>query len=112
MFRPRRALRTLSMAAVSAIALAGAAEAQDAQDERPRGAATDLGEIVVTAAPFGISADATTIAVDVLDEETLRIAPPATLGDVLTGLPGVRSSSFSAGASRPVIRGMAGPRVQ
>lgn len=40
------------------------------------------------------------------------MAPPQGLGDVLAGLPGVRSSSFAPGASRPVVRGLAGPRVQ
>jgi iron complex outermembrane receptor protein len=41
----------------------------------------------------------------------LATAPPSTLGDVLNGLPGVRTTAFAAGASRPVIRGLAGPRV-
>lgn len=100
--------RAVWLAAVSTLAIAGAASAQ----EQPGDEVTRVDEIIVTAAPFGISASASTIAVDVLDEDALRRAPPATLGDVLNGLPGVRSSSFSAGASRPVIRGLAGPRVQ
>lgn len=89
-----------------AAGLAGAAAAQDP------GRVTTVEEIVVTAAPYGVSADATTIAVDVLDQEALLSAPAGGLGDVLNGLPGVRSTSFAAGASRPVIRGLAGPRVQ
>lgn len=80
-----------------------------AQDIPPQD--QDLGEIIVTGAPYGVTRRATTLAVEVLDDEALASAPPATLGDVLNGLPGVRSSSFSAGASRPVIRGLAGPRV-
>src|SRR5690606_35821227 len=92
--------RAVWLAAVSTLAIAGAASAQ----EQPGDEVTRVDEIIVTAAPFGISASASTIAVDVLDEDALRRAPPATLGDVLNGLPGVRSSSFSAGASRPVIR--------
>jgi len=79
-------------------------------DEAPR--TTRLDEIIVTGAPFGISAEASLIAVDVLDQEALSTAPSGTLGDVLSGLPGVRSTAFSPGASRPVIRGLAGPRVQ
>lgn len=71
----------------------------------------ELEEIVVTGAPYGVSAPATTLALDVLDEEDLATAPPSSLGDVLNGLQGVRSTAFSAGASRPVIRGLAGPRV-
>lgn len=89
-----------------AAGLAGTAAAQEP------GRVTTVEEIVVTAAPYGVSADATTIAVDVLDQEALLSAPAGGLGDVLNGLPGVRSTSFAAGASRPVIRGLAGPRVQ
>jgi iron complex outermembrane receptor protein len=40
------------------------------------------------------------------------VAPAATLGDLVAGIPGVRSSAFAPGASRPVIRGLSGPRVQ
>jgi iron complex outermembrane receptor protein len=34
------------------------------------------------------------------------------IGDSLTGLPGVSSTSFSPGSSRPVLRGFQGPRVR
>ncbi len=81
------------------------------QDPEATGRTTQLDDIIVTGAPFGISAEASLIAVDVLDEEALVTAPSGTLGDVLSGLPGVRSTAFSPGASRPVIRGLAGPRV-
>ena len=81
-----------------------------AQDSPPP-AEADLGEIVVTGVPYGVTRRATTLAIDVLDEEALATAPPATLGDVINGLPGVRTTAFAAGASRPVIRGLAGPRV-
>lgn len=88
-------------------ALAGAAAAQDAQ--RPT---TELEEVVVTGVPFGVTQRATTIATTVLDEEALAQAPAASLGDLVNGLPGVRSTDFAPGASRPVIRGLSGPRVQ
>jgi iron complex outermembrane recepter protein len=82
------------------------------QDPELEARTTQLDDIIVTGAPFGISAEASLIAVDVLDQEALSTAPSGTLGDVLSGLPGVRSTAFSPGASRPVIRGLAGPRVQ
>ena len=94
----------------SFLALAGAAQAQtgpDAGQDEP----TQVEEIVITGVPYGVTRRATTLALEVLDEEALATAPPATLGDVVNGLPGVRSTSFAAGASRPVIRGLAGPRV-
>ncbi|MFN3582467.1 TonB-dependent receptor [Phenylobacterium sp.] len=76
------------------------------------GAPKDLSEVVVTAAPYVVSMDSTTTSVDVVKREELDLAPAAGLGDVLAHLPGVRSSFFGPGASRPVIRGLAGPRVQ
>ena len=100
--------RRLLLLSVSAWAVtAGVAAAQD-----PTGPVTRVDDVVVTAAPYGVARDATVIAVDVLDEEALSTAPSGSLGDVLNGLPGVRTTAFSAGAGRPVIRGLAGPRVQ
>lgn len=72
----------------------------------------DLAEVVVTAAPYVVSLDSTTTSVNVVKRDALDLAPGAGLGDVLAHLPGVRSSFFGPGASRPVIRGLAGPRVQ
>lgn len=113
---PFLARRSLLLAAVGWSALAVAANAQDRVEDRvqDRSAAptAQLDDVIVTGAPFGISARASTVAVDVLDEQALLSAPAATLGDALNGMPGVRSTSFSAGASRPVIRGLSGPRVQ
>lgn len=88
--------------------LATTALAQTPRREAP----VELDEVIVTGAPFGISARATTIATTVIDEETLATAPAASLGDLVNGLPGVRSTDFAPGASRPVIRGLSGARVQ
>ena len=93
-------------------ALAGAAAAQSVAAQDPRNPAVALDDVIVTGAPFGISARATTIATTVIDEEALATAPAASLGDLVNGLPGVRSTDFAPGASRPVIRGLSGPRVQ
>lgn len=96
--------RHLLLAAVSGSALfvAGQAPAQET---------TDIGEVVVTAAPFAISLDSATTSVDVLTRADLDLKAPAGLGDMLADLPGLRSTSFGPGASRPVVRGLAGPRV-
>lgn len=74
-------------------------------------AAKEVSEVVVTAAPYVVSMDSSTTSVEVLRRDDLDTAPAAGLGDVLSGLPGVRSTFFGPGASRPVIRGLAGPRV-
>ena len=49
--------------------------------------------------------------VSVLDGELWQQRRAATLGDSLTAEPGIHATHFGAGASRPVIRGMDGPRI-
>ncbi|MDQ3124887.1 MAG: TonB-dependent receptor [Pseudomonadota bacterium] len=98
--------RAALLTAAGWAALAGAAAAQNA----PR--AAELDEVIVTGTPFGVTDRASLLAVEVLDEEDLAVAPASTLGDLVNGLPGVRSTNFAPGASRPVIRGLSGPRVQ
>ncbi len=105
--RPSNVSRSLLMAAAGSTILAGAAAAQSAPQ-----APAELGDIIVTGAPYGISQRASVIATDVVDEQTLATAPAASLGDMLSGRPGIRSTDFAPGASRPVIRGLSGPRVQ
>ena len=61
--------RAALLTAASWAALAGAAAAQDGP--RP----TELDEVIVTGAPYGISARATTIATTVIGEEALASAP-------------------------------------
>ncbi|MGV9010546.1 TonB-dependent receptor [Brevundimonas sp.] len=107
--RRHRSTRTLLLAATGWAALSGVAAAQSVPAQAQP---TELEEVIVTGVPFGISQNATTIATSVVDEEALAIAPASSLGDLLNGLPGVRSTAFAPGASRPVIRGLTGPRVQ
>lgn len=106
--------RSLLLAAASWSVLSGAVVAQSAlpDEDGPQSRGATLSDVIVTGSPFGVTDRASLLAVDVLDEEDLAVAPAATLGDLVAGLPGVRSSGFAPGASRPVIRGLAGPRVQ
>lgn len=69
-------------------------------------------EVVVTGAPYAVSIDSAATHVEVLKRDDLEMAQPAGLGDMLANLPGLRSTRFGPGASRPVIRGQSGPRVQ
>ncbi|WP_370191028.1 TonB-dependent receptor [Qipengyuania sp.] len=48
----------------------------------------------------------------VMDGEALQENPAGQIGDVLAKLPGVSATSFSPGASRPVLRGFSGERVR
>lgn len=96
--------RLLFAAACGPALIATSAFAQDGQP-------VDVDQLVITAAPFPISMDSATTSIEVIGRDQLDIAPPAGLGDMLAGVPGLRSSSFGPGASRPVVRGLAGPRV-
>jgi len=72
-----------------------------------------LPEVVVTAAPFGSGEHAQLLTpARVLSGTDLRNKLGASLGDTLAREPGVSTSGFATGASRPIIRGLDGPRVK
>ena len=48
----------------------------------------------------------------VVDGDTLQRNLDGQIGEVLARIPGVSATSFSPGASRPVLRGLAGDRVR
>jgi iron complex outermembrane receptor protein len=104
--------RVFLLASAGAFVLAASAAQAADGDAATEPGHKDLSEVVITAAPYVVSLDSTTTSVNVVKREALDLAPAAGLGDVLANLPGVRSSFFGPGASRPVIRGLAGPRVQ
>jgi len=103
-------------ASISALSLALAAPVY-AQQSNSTATETELlsddfhgtDDIVVTA-PYverlDILSGTSAISGEVLAEKTR-----AQLGDILTSLPGVSATSFSPGASRPVLRGYQGNRV-
>lgn len=71
-----------------------------------------LQPIVVTANPFASEEDVQVLTpAKVLAGDELRNKLGNSLGDTLSSELGVSASAFGAGASRPVIRGMEGPRV-
>lgn len=109
----RSMVRREALAAASLLVLAAAAPAWAADTAAPT-ADTDpdaVSQVVVTAAPYAVSLDTVTSSVNVITRDKLDVAPPAGLGDVLNGLPGLRSTFYGPGASRPVIRGLSDPRV-
>tara|TARA_R110001599_G_scaffold64023_4_gene179334 strand:+ start:12277 stop:14304 length:2028 start_codon:yes stop_codon:yes gene_type:complete len=72
-----------------------------------------LPAITVTAAPFNNGEDQQLLApASVLRGDALRNKLGNSLGDTLSQELGVSASAFGAGASRPIIRGMEGPRVK
>ncbi|MDM9651362.1 TonB-dependent receptor [Pseudomonas wenzhouensis] len=72
----------------------------------------ELESTVISANPLAGSAARMTTPAAVLEGDELIERRQATLGGTLDLLPGVRGSSFGAGANRPVIRGQDGARVK
>lgn len=71
-----------------------------------------LDAVVVTATGEGKSVFDLAQGASVLSGETLRTREAATLGETLAATPGVNSTYYGPGASRPVIRGLGGDRVR
>jgi iron complex outermembrane receptor protein len=101
----RRSLLTL--AAIAFPSMAGAQANAEGAD-----APTALEEIIVTATPLGRTADELIQPVDVLGGAELDRKRAGTIGETLESQPGVATTDFGQGAGRPVIRGLAGPRVE
>ncbi|AOS43835.1 putative TonB-dependent receptor precursor [Lacunisphaera limnophila] len=71
-----------------------------------------LDDLVVTASPLARGADEISAPTHVLAGDALARRQQGTLGETLAGLPGVDSTYFGPGASRPVIRGLGGDRIR
>ena len=74
--------------------------------------AETLPPLEVTGVPLSRSVDDVAAPASVLAGPGLDQRRAATLGDTVRDVPGVSSSHFGAGASRPIIRGFDGPRVR
>ena len=93
-------LRLQPLALAIALLLCGTAKAET------------LPEVTVSASGLQLGTSEMTTPVSVLEGDELVRRRSATLGETLAGEPGISSSHFGAGASRPIIRGMDGPRVK
>ena len=84
-----------------------------AQDRAAAGSGDDVhtGEAIVVTAPYVRSLDILGN-VSVLEGDELARDMRGQIGDTLTRQPGVSATSFSPGASRPVLRGFSGERVR
>lgn len=71
-----------------------------------------LPDTVVRASALNSRPDDMSAASVVLGGDELIKRRSATLGDTLSGLPGIHSSGFGPGVGRPVIRGLEGSRVK
>ena len=68
--------------------------------------------VVVSASGLGVASDDMVTPVTSIGGNELVRTRQSTLGETLSSMPGITSSHFGAGASRPIIRGMDGPRVK
>jgi iron complex outermembrane receptor protein len=68
-------------------------------------------EIVVTASPLNRAENETIIGVSVITREELQNRLENSIGETLRREPGISSTFFGAGASRPIIRGLGGDRI-
>jgi iron complex outermembrane receptor protein len=93
---------------IGGLASALVLESAQAEDPHPR----DLEEVIVTAAPIAIGARSMAQPASVLTGDALTLALAPTIGETLSGTPGVQSTFFGPAASRPIIRGLGGDRVR
>lgn len=68
--------------------------------------------IVVTASPLAHDRDELALPVDRIEREDLLLNLGSTLGESLSQVPGISTTGFSAGASRPVVRGQDAYRTE
>jgi iron complex outermembrane receptor protein len=98
--------RVVGVASELSVAIALALTAASAQSqENPE-------QIVVTATPHGQSVDELAQSVSVVTGLELDRIRAANLGETLESQLGMSASYFGTGSSRPIIRGLAGPRVR
>jgi iron complex outermembrane receptor protein len=71
-----------------------------------------IDEIVVTGSPLPRKASQLAGAVSTLTAEQLFQKQQPTIGETLRYMPGVSATYFGPGASRPILRGLGGSRVQ
>lgn len=110
----RRPTTLHPVALAALLALSGTGSIAQAQTTAPAAAEAtpSLPPVTVSASGLQLGASEMTTPVTVLEGDELVRRREATLGETLNSEPGITSSHFGAGASRPIIRGMDGPRVK
>jgi iron complex outermembrane receptor protein len=93
---------------VAEVTLSGA----NAEQDLMLGQSRHRERVVVTATRSGRGSAEVIQPVKVLDRNDLIATMQPTLGDTLAQEPGIRSSSYGAGAGRPIVRGQSAGRVR
>jgi iron complex outermembrane receptor protein len=81
-------------------------------DEHRHDPPTDYDEVIVTGAPIGRRRFDVIQGSSVLYGASLERALQSSLGETLSQQPGISSTYYGAAASRPVVRGLDGPRIR
>jgi iron complex outermembrane recepter protein len=85
---------------------------EGAASPTPSPGGAEVERVVVSGGEIESSETDKAQSVTILSEDDLKLHTEPTLGDTLARQPGVGGSDFTAGASRPVIRGQADNRVR
>ena len=104
----RTGMITLSLCLASGIN----AQAQESSGQQLHDHGHEVDVVFVTGTPHGRGQFDVLQGSNVLANDELDKKLEATIGETLSGLPGISSTSFGAGASRPIIRGLGGDRIR
>jgi len=110
--RPLALALLLAFSSPAAFHAATASAAEPATAPAEGGTGITLAPVTVSASALSLGSDDMSTPVSVLEGDELLRRREASLGETLEREPGIAASHFGAGASRPVIRGMDGPRVK
>lgn len=99
-------LRTSAAFAAVSCALLGTAALAQTNDEEP------IDEIIVTGSPLSATTGESLVGISVIGGEELASNLAGSLGETLKKVPGLSSTFFGPGASRPIIRGQGGDRIR
>lgn len=111
----RRLTASVSLLALSLAPAVRGQEATNPSEERLEELETQhirLEQVVVTASPLARPLGQSIASVTVLDGEALAERLENSIGETLRTQPGISSTAFGAGASRPIIRGQGGDRIR
>ncbi|MEL6869146.1 MAG: TonB-dependent receptor [Pseudomonadota bacterium] len=98
--------RKLSSASLLLVGTMAAAHAQDPDKETP------IDEVIVRSSPLRSSISEIILGTTVIRREEIIRNLDGTIGETLSSQPGVSSTFFGPGASRPIIRGLGGDRIR
>jgi len=103
-------MRSLLLSGAAAAALLP--HAALAKDSAPAKKTDQQNEIVVTASPFAHGLDDTPAIVTKVDADKILKSGGASIANALGNTPGIATTGFSSGSSRPIIRGMDLTRIR